>query len=255
MVVNCCSWLILWCERNLGIICAFSFLAHLAELEAAGRSSVVSIISMLKHYYSSACFPREGWHFFVHRRLCGRGSPGRASFTPRRPIWNRNSSGDRKPRPSEALTPPPQKTSRNLITYVGHREERLVSYVCSEEQCGCDGNQAVPPLTCWTPAVILNSSGSPQTSLRYYCNCLKMSVTRLQRGPNFPPFCICGQVWAPLALSSKLDSVHFPHCLRRKVLAHPRVFRLRFWLMGKLLRIIVLRADVFPSPLPVCESQ
>lgn len=44
-----------------------------------------------------------------------------------------------------------------------------------------------------------------------------------------------------------MDSVHFPRCLRRKVLAHPRVFRSRLWLMGKLLRIIVLREDVFPA--------
>ncbi len=74
-----------------------------------------------------------------------------------------------------------------------------------------------------------------------------MSATRLQHGPNFPPLCICWQVWAPLALSNKLDSGYFPDCLLRKVLAHPRVFCSWLWLMGKLLRIIVLQRDAFPA--------
>lgn len=74
----------------------------------------------------------------------------------------------------------------------------------------------------------------------------KMSATRLQQGPNFLPLCICWQVWALLALSNKLDSGYFPNCLLRKVLAHPRVCSW-LWLMGKLLRIIVLQKDVLPA--------
>lgn len=72
---------------------------------------------------------------------------------------------------------------------------------------------------------------------------LKMSATRLQHGPNFLTLCICWQVWAPLALSNKLDSGYFPDCLLRKVLPHPRVFCSWLRLMGKLLRIIVLQKD------------
>lgn len=77
-----------------------------------------------------------------------------------------------------------------------------------------------------------------------------MSATRLQHSHNFPPFCICWQVWAPLALSNKLDSGYFPNCLLRKVLAHPRVFCSWLWLMGKLLRIIVLQKGRLPQPMP-----
>lgn len=82
-----------------------------------------------------------------------------------------------------------------------------------------------------------------------------MSATRLQHSPNFPPFCICWQVWAPLALSNKLDSGYFPDCLLRKVLAHPRVLCSWLWLMGKLLRIIVLQKDasVLLPVLLVCD--
>lgn len=76
---------------------------------------------------------------------------------------------------------------------------------------------------------------------------LKMSATRLQHGLIFLPLCICWQVWALLALSNKLDSGYFPDCLLRKVLAHPRVFCSWLWLMGKLLRIIVLQKDAFPA--------
>ena len=62
-----------------------------------------------------------------------------------------------------------------------------------------------------------------------------------------PPLCICWHVWAPLALSNKLDSGYFPDCLLGKVLAHPRVFCSWLGLMGKLLRIIVLRKRTLPS--------
>lgn len=81
---------------------------------------------------------------------------------------------------------------------------------------------------------------------------------------SFIPLCICWQVWAPLALSNKLDSGYFPDCLLTKVLAHRRVFCSWLWLMGKLLRIIVLQKDAFAAtavasillhvhPLFVCE--
>lgn len=74
-----------------------------------------------------------------------------------------------------------------------------------------------------------------------------MSATRLQHGPNFLSLCICWQVWALLALSNKLDSGYFPNCLLRKVVAHPRVFCSWLWLMGILLRIIVLEKDAFSA--------
>lgn len=74
-----------------------------------------------------------------------------------------------------------------------------------------------------------------------------MSATRLQGRPDFVPLCICWQLWALPALSNKLDSGYFPNCLLRKVAAHPRAFCSRPWLMGILLRIIVLEKDAFPA--------